>query len=148
MSDRVPKTRQSFAELERLGLWRTTAELERLLAAAEELGQSTVPPVLAHGDLHFRHLLVERGQLCGVIDWIDLCRSDPAIDLVAYWSFVPAFGRDAFLAAYGPVDDEQLLRARIVALSLSAHLALYGHAEGHESIAREALGGIARALSG
>jgi hypothetical protein len=82
-----------------------------------------------------------------VIDWIDLCRTDPAIDLQILWSFLPPSGRPAFLDAYGPVSDDQLLRARVVALSLSASLALYGHHEALATIEQEALASLERTLS-
>jgi len=43
--------------------------------------------VVSHGDLHVRHLLVDRdGSATGVIDWGDLCLADPAVDLsIAYF---------------------------------------------------------------
>ena len=84
--------------------------------------------------------------MTGVIDWGDLCRSDPAIDLPLLWGFVPPAGRAAFLDAYGPVEEEQLLRARVLTFSVWAALAAYAHAEGFPSMEREALGGLERAL--
>jgi aminoglycoside phosphotransferase (APT) family kinase protein len=79
-----------------------------------------------------------------VIDWGDVCRADPAIDLQLVWSFLPPTQRAAFLDAYGPVSEDQLLRARVLALSLCAALAAYGHAEGITGVEREALDGLAR----
>ncbi|HEX4526278.1 MAG TPA: phosphotransferase [Gaiellaceae bacterium] len=146
MAARVPLTRASLTELDRLGLWQEPGTLPAILREAEGLPSSAATSVV-HGDLHFRHLLVDRGHASGVIDWIDLCRGDPAIDLQVFWSFVPAAGRRAFLAAYGAIRDDQLLRARVVAVSLSAQLALYGHAEGLATIKAEALGSLARAMS-
>jgi aminoglycoside phosphotransferase (APT) family kinase protein len=144
---RVPLARESLGELERLGLWRTDPRANELLREAEALPPSRSMLAVAHGDLHFRHVLVDGGRASGVIDWIDLCRADPAIDLPLLWSFVPPAGRGAFLEEYGPVDDAQLLRARVLALFLAAVLARYGHAEGHAAIEREALGSLARALT-
>jgi aminoglycoside phosphotransferase (APT) family kinase protein len=144
MSVRVPKTREQLDELEATGLWRRPATVDRVLAAAERLPPSHVLTVV-HGDLHFRQVLVgEDARATGVIDWVDVCRSDPAIDLSMLWSYLPLEGREAFLADYGSVTDEQLLRARVLALSLSAALANYGHREGFPSIEREALSGLAR----
>jgi aminoglycoside phosphotransferase (APT) family kinase protein len=147
MGERVPKTREQLAELERLGVWEATAEVDAILAEAERL-----PPraheAIVHGDLHFRQLLAtDAGELTGVLDWVDLCRSDPAIDLSMLWAYLPLRARAAFLEAYGTVDDAQLLRARVVALSVWGALANYGHAEGHAGIAAEALSGLRRALS-
>ena len=131
--------------LERLG--RPLPGLDALLAEAEALP----PPeheVVAHGDLHFRHVMVdEAGELTGVIDWGDVCRADPCIDLSLLWSFFGAEGRAAFLAEYGTVSDAQLLRARALAVSLCVILAVYGRDEGKGSVEREALEGLDRCLS-
>jgi aminoglycoside phosphotransferase (APT) family kinase protein len=131
--------------LERLG--RPPASAERLLAESEALP----PPdgdVIAHGDLHFRHVLVDAdGALAGVIDWGDVCRGDPSIDLSLLWSFFPPEGRAAFLDAYGPLSEAQLLRARVLAVSLCTILAVYGHEEGMSGVEREALEGLERALA-
>ena len=97
-------------------------------------------------DLHFRHLLVNGCAASGVIDWGDVCRADPAIDLPLFWSFVPSEGRSAFLDAYGPVNETQLLRARVLSIQLCAVLAHYGHDEGQAEILRAALDGLERVL--
>jgi aminoglycoside phosphotransferase (APT) family kinase protein len=101
---------------------------------------------VVHGDLHVRHVLVDaEGALTGVIDWGDVCRADPAIDLMLLWSFPPAAAREGFIDAYGPVGPDQLLRARVLALFLCATLALYAHHEGEPALEREAVAGLARA---
>jgi aminoglycoside phosphotransferase (APT) family kinase protein len=147
MSERVPKTREQLGELEATGLWQRPASVHRLLEAAEGLPPSDASAVV-HGDLHFRQVLVgDNGSPTGVIDWVDVCRSDPAIDLSMLWSYLPAEGREAFLSEYGTVSDEQLIRARVVALSLSAALAHYGHNEGFRAVEREALSGLVRAAA-
>jgi aminoglycoside phosphotransferase (APT) family kinase protein len=131
--------------LEQLG--RRPAGLEALLEEAQALP----PPegeVVAHGDLHIRHVMVEPdGTLTGVIDWGDVCRADPSIDLSLLWSFFGADGRAAFLAEYGPVSEAQLLRARALAVNLSVILAVYGREEGMGGVEREALQGLDRCLS-
>jgi aminoglycoside phosphotransferase (APT) family kinase protein len=130
--------------LERLG--HRPAGVDELLAEAV-----TLPPpdgdVIAHGDLHFRHVFVNENGLAGVIDWGDVCRADPSIDLSLLWSFFPPAGRDAFLAAYGPLTDAQLLRARALAVNLCTILAVYGRDEGMSGVEREALAGLERALA-
>jgi aminoglycoside phosphotransferase (APT) family kinase protein len=131
--------------LERLG--RSPAGVELLLGEAAALP----PPedeVVAHGDLHFRHVLVDgHGALAGVIDWGDVCRADRSIDLSLLWSFFPPDGRAAFLEAYGPVSEAQLLRARVLAVNLCVILAVYGRDEGMSGVEREALEGLDRCLS-
>jgi aminoglycoside phosphotransferase (APT) family kinase protein len=147
MAIRAPWTTQRLAELERLGLWQAPPAVGELLQEALALPDAEQSAIV-HGDLHVRHFLLgEHGELSGVIDWGDLCRSDPAIDLMLLWSFLPVASRAVFLDAYGPVRPDQLLRARVLALCLSAVLALYAHAEGMPALEREALGGLARAAA-
>jgi aminoglycoside phosphotransferase (APT) family kinase protein len=145
MPKRVGLARVELDELERLGLWQARSELSRLLDEAEGLPPPE-PPTVAHGDLHFRHLLVEDGRASGVIDWGDVCRADPAIDLPLFWSFVPPEGRGAFLDAYGHVNETQLLRARVLSIQLCAVLAHYGHDERQAGILRAGLDGLERTL--
>jgi aminoglycoside phosphotransferase (APT) family kinase protein len=144
MSRRVTMTREWLAEGERLGLWSPPRRIEEWFEAACELPPAT-GSALAHGDLHGRHLLVDgRGAAAGVIDWGDVCRADPAIDLSLYWSLLPVDARRGFLDAYGPVTPEQLLRARVLALCLCAALGLYGHHERMPALERDAVAGLAR----
>ncbi len=145
MERRVPWTIERLDEVDRLGLWRSPPAMRDLLEAARGLPPPS-PLVVAHGDLHFRHLIVDEApDLVGIIDWGDVCRADPSIDLPLIWSFLPPDGRSAFLAAYGPVTPDQLLRSRVLALFLCAALAIYGHAEGMQTVQREAIDGLARA---
>ena len=145
MQLRATLARQQLEEVAKLGVWSPPPRVEELLAAAQGLPPPE-QPALVHGDLHFRHLLVDRGAASGVIDWGDVCRADPAIDLPLLWSFVPPAGRAAFLAAYGPVNEAQLLRARVLAIQLCAALAEYARVEDNAGVEREAVGGLERAL--
>ena len=90
---RVPLARKQLAELERLGLWRAPRARRAPPRRAERLPPSALPAVV-HGDLHFRHVLVEGRRVSGVIDWGDLCRSDPAVDLPLCWGFLPPAARE------------------------------------------------------
>ena len=92
MTTRVPLARDQLAELEAHGVWRAPEAVGRMLETAERLQPAELRAVV-HGDLHFRHVLVEGDSVTGVIDWGDLCRSDPAIDLPLLWGFVPVEGR-------------------------------------------------------
>jgi aminoglycoside phosphotransferase (APT) family kinase protein len=147
MTRRVPMTVELLDELKRLGLWKEPAQLRTFLDEAQGLPPGELTSVV-HGDLHFRQVLVEGARVTGVIDWVDVCRSDPAIDLSMAWSFLNADDRARFLAAYGQVTEEQLVRARVLALALSAALALNAHAEGLEAVEQEALMGLERASEG
>jgi aminoglycoside phosphotransferase (APT) family kinase protein len=135
--------REQLAEVQAAGLWQPPPRAEELLAAAEVLppAQETV---LVHGDLHARHVLVACGRVTGVIDWGDVCLADRSVDLSLLWSFLPPDARPAFIEAYGPLDEAQLLRARVLALSLCSALALFARAEGHPALERECVEGLAR----
>jgi hypothetical protein len=82
-----------------------------------------------------------------VVDWDDLCRGDPAVDLLLYWCFLPPAARGAFRDAY-PVRDEQLLRARVLSLFLCGSLAVFGRHERLPALERESLAGLDRTLAG
>ena len=149
MSARVPRTRRQLRELEALGIWRPDAVVHHILDEAERLPASREATAVVHGDLHFRQILVDANATpTGVIDWVDVCLSDPAIDLSMYWSYLPPGGRELFLSEYGRVSEEQLLRARVIALSLSAALAHYGHREGFPAVEGEAMRGLEQAVAG
>lgn len=145
MPARVELSRGWLAEVR--DLWRPPPVAEELFEHALGL-PDPVERVMLHGDLHFRHLLVDGdGVLTGVIDWGDLCCGDPSIDVSLLWSFFPPEGRSAFLELYGLVTDDQLARARVIALSVCAALAAYAHHEGMPGVKREALEGLERAVA-
>jgi aminoglycoside phosphotransferase (APT) family kinase protein len=144
MAVRVPRTRESFAAV--ADLWQPPAEAEELLAHALEL-PSPEPRALCHGDLHFRQLLVDGSELTGIVDWVDLCRADPGIDLLLVYSFLPPAARAEFFAEYGEADPASLVRARVLALNLMAVLVRYGHDERMPEVKTEALAGLDRAFA-
>ncbi len=89
-----------------------------------------------------------RGAAVGVIDWIDVCLADPAVDLsIAYAAFAgPA--RAALLQAYGAADGfppDRELRARALAVKLSLMLAAYAADQRQPRLLAESLAGLARA---
>lgn len=146
MAQRVPFTTEQLVELAAAGLPDRRHAAAPILAAAGGLAPSA-RRALVHGDLHFRHLLVAPdGTLTGVIDWGDVCTGDPAMDLQVAWSLLPPGARPAFWEAYGPIEPDQALRARVVALYLSAVLARYGEAEGMPVVRDEAMAALERTL--
>lgn len=76
------------------------------------------PPVWIHGDFADGNLLAAGGRFSGVIDWGGLAASDPACDLMAAWSFLPAEERELFRSTLG-VDDATWARGRGWALSVA-----------------------------
>jgi aminoglycoside phosphotransferase (APT) family kinase protein len=145
MQFRVPRTRDELAAL--APLWTAPPAVAELLDDAERL-PAAAAPATCHGDLHFRQVLVDGGRLTGVVDWVDVCRSDPGIDLQLVFAFLPPEARPPFFAAYGDVADASLLRARVLALFLSATLARYAHDQGLPAVEAEALASLDRAAAG
>ena len=139
MAIRVPRTRELLRDLE--------VDAEPLLSEAE-----TLPPArhtaVCHGDLHFRQLLVDGTELSGIIDWVDVCRSDPAVDLSIAWSLLSGDARGAFFDEYGAIDHEREIRARVVATFLSALLVQWASAENVPSVLDDAAAGLRRAIVG
>ncbi len=84
------------------------------------------PPVWLHGDLHPANILVNDGQVSGVIDFGDITAGDPAGDLSVAWMLLPLDCQADFWSAYqaaggasGLVDDALWARARGWALNLA-----------------------------
>ena len=147
MPFRVERTREQLARLDAIGLWRAPVQLDGVLERARRLPEPA-EQAICHGDLHLRHLLVgDDGELSGVIDWIDVCRADPAIDLPLYWGYLTPAGRAAFHAEYGPVAADALLRARVLAVFLWGVLAEYAREVGMPALGREALAGLHRTVA-
>ena len=147
MTFRGPRTREELAAVVAEGLWEPPASVFELLRHAESLPPAE-PTVVCHGDLHFRQLLVDGPKLTGVVDWVDVCRSDPGIDLLLVYAFLPPAAREVFFGEYGTVGEGSLIRARVLAFFLSAVLARYGRAQGLRAVEWEAVASLERAASG
>lgn len=115
-----------------------------LFAAAEALPPARHTAV-CHADLHMRQLLVDGGALIGIVDWVDVCRSDPAVDLSVAWSTLDVTVRPAFFAAYGEAAEETRVRARVVAAFLCAMLAAWAGKEHVPAVGDAARAGLRRA---
>ncbi|WP_235036702.1 phosphotransferase [Actinomadura sp. K4S16] len=146
-AERASRTYDRLDALAARGLWKRDPAVGEFLAAAESWGAPGGDPVVVHGDLHVRHLLLTPdGHAAGVIDWGDVCLAAPAVDLsLAYAGFAGA-AREALLAEYGPVPVDQEAAARTLALNLAATLAEYAASTGREALLAEALAGIGRAV--
>jgi aminoglycoside phosphotransferase (APT) family kinase protein len=145
---RRSRAKDRLGEVARRGLWLPTGREAGVLDAALVLAPDPTQPVaLTHGDLHPRHLLIDGdGAACGVIDWGDVCIADPAIDLNLAFGAFRGEARDAFFDAYGDVSQDQLHRARLLALFLSATLLLYADDVGLTALRDESRDGLDRAV--
>jgi aminoglycoside phosphotransferase (APT) family kinase protein len=89
------------------------------------------PRVWLHGDLHPANILVNDGQVSGVIDFGDITAGDPASDLSVAWMLLPAGRHASFWSAYeaagGGVGDALRARARGWALNLA--IVLLAHSD-------------------
>lgn len=116
----------------------------------EGLAVDRVQPkeVFLHGDLHFKNMLVDdRGQITGVIDWGDINIGHPACDLNIAYCFLPPAARTAFFQAYGEIDEETKLLARLIAVFIPMMILLQAIDDQDEIIAEEAIQNIRRALA-
>lgn len=147
-AERLTRSLPWFERLAESGLWTADADVEALCEEARLLPAPAGPPVLVHGDLHLRHLLVDdAGRATGVVDWGDVCLADPAVDLAIGYAAFEAEARAAFFDAYGPVSRERELRARVLALSLTAALADHASSTGDAPVLEESLAGLRRAVT-
>ncbi|RFS82471.1 aminoglycoside phosphotransferase [Actinomadura spongiicola] len=145
---RAERTVDRLDALVALGAWRRAPAVDDFLAAARDLDPPGGDPVVVHGDLHVRHLLLTPdGRAAGVIDWGDVCLADPALDLSLAYSGFEGAARAAFLEAYGPVPQDREAAARTLALNLGATLAEYAAGTGRAALLAEALAGIGRAVA-
>jgi len=141
MELRVPRAREELA-----AVGYVPSGAEDLFAEAVALPPAA-PDVVCHGDLHFRNVLVDGDVVTGIVDWVDVCRSDPGIDLMLAYAFLAPPERAVFFDEYGPVTRASELRARVLALFLSAVLVRYARANGHDAVEREAFAALDRAVA-
>ncbi|GAA1385698.1 hypothetical protein GCM10009613_18500 [Pseudonocardia kongjuensis] len=84
------------------------------------------PRMWVHGDLHPANVVVADGTLAGVVDFGALFAGDPAVDLAAAWTLLPAGAAERCLTAYGEIDPATIRRARGLAVLKSLFLILMG----------------------
>ena len=143
---RAERTREWLAQLAASRVLARSADVDALVEV--DLGPPDGRRVLVHGDLHLRHLLVlPDGRPAGIIDWGDTCFAHPAVDLSIAYAAFDGRDREALLAAYGPVDADDELRARSLAVGLCAALANAASVQGHTHLLPEYLRGVERAVS-
>lgn len=135
----APLVRERFAHLRALGLvpdgdrW-----ADRFESAAAEAPAPAGKVRVVHGDLYAAHLLVDdAGAVTGIIDWGDVHTGHPAVDLSLVFAFLPEAARDAFLAAYGPIDDETRRLAWLRAVRHTVMVLAYGDDAGRPDLVRE-----------
>ncbi len=68
-------------------------------------------PVWVHGDISVGNLLLQKGRLCGVIDFGQLTTGDPACDLAIAWTLFAGESRKIFRSLL-PLDSVTWARGR------------------------------------
>lgn len=130
---RLPRAQENLARARGLGL--LTA---RELPLTAPVGWVARTDTLVHGDLYVRHLLVgEDRTLAGVIDWGDLHRGDPAIDLSIAFIVLPPEAHKAFRDAYGSIEEATWQVARLRAIWHTLTVLLYAADIGDADLVRE-----------
>lgn len=123
---RFPLAQQRFAELESAGLLADSRPFLAFLASHPPAEPREMQRIV-HGDLYARHLLVNRERrLSGIIDWGDVHLGDPALDVMAAFSMLPASAYETFKTAYGGVDDQTWLLAKYRAVYHGCLVAHFG----------------------
>lgn len=141
---RTEQLEERFADMRRVGLIGDTRPWDRVRDAVPTDYAAAATHVV-HGDLYARHLLVDDDDAaCGVIDWGDVHRGDPAIDLCLVNASIPSEAHADFLAEYGPVDETTWAVGRFKALHSSLMILAYGSDVGDAALVREGLGALER----
>ena len=100
--------REGFASVDRL---------VRIWDEAVGLSEHDGDRVWLHGDFHPSNLLVEDGKIVAVVDWGDITRGDPAVDLSVGWMLLPSEARSDLRTEAG-ASEATWARARGWALTL------------------------------
>ncbi len=103
-------------------------------------------PTWLHGDISSGNLLIENGELAGVIDFGCLAVGDPACDLAIAWTWMDRRGRAAFRSAL-PFDEGMWARGRGWAL-WKLLLACAGLAGGHAGSESQSFTALEEVLRG
>lgn len=142
-ASRAARARDVIAELRGLDLLAEDAAIVAVLAEGEAAGPARAAPVFSHGDLYARHVLVDdAGDASAIIDWGDVCAAPPSVDLSIAFSAFTGSARQAMLDAYGSIDSDTELRARVMAIFSAASVTHYAHDIGDPALLSGALAGL------
>jgi aminoglycoside phosphotransferase (APT) family kinase protein len=113
----------------------------RALAVPDPVGESWI-----HADLHPFNVISRDGEFGGIIDWSDISRGDPAVDLGYLQLLLPAASLPTAYDSYGGVDEATATRARAISLIKAATLAVV-HRQVVADIGWRALGELGVAVA-
>lgn len=99
------------------GLADTDAPWVAEFRESEAPAASLESPVLVHGDLNFKNVLVDsHGHLAGVVDWGDLHLGHPAEDWMFAAGYLPRSGQELFRMMVGASDEGLWQAVRAVSI--------------------------------
>ncbi|MEO0652538.1 MAG: phosphotransferase, partial [Planctomycetota bacterium] len=137
-SVRIARAERDIGRALGAGLIDDGTPFERILAALPATWRPGTR-ALVHGDLYARHLLVDDdGRPCAVIDWGDVHRGEPALDLSFPACFLPPGSRRAFERHYGAIDDGDWAAARMKGVQHALNIGLFGLEVRDHDLAAEA----------
>lgn len=114
---------------------------EMKIASAVHLSKTNA---LIHGDLYSRHLIFDKEEFIGIIDWGDVGINHPAVDLGVVFSFFPTECHPAFFEIYGTIDHQTHAYARFLGLYSALTVMLYGHDTNDTRLVQEAKDSVRR----
>ena len=103
------------------------AFIDQVIAQAQTVIIDHGDDCLVHGDLDYRHMLLQGSKLTGIIDWGDVGINHPVIDFVVIHGMFPRSMHEIFFETYGSVSEDIWSYARFLALHRAITLMMYGH---------------------
>lgn len=145
---RMPKIEENITIVREKNLVRDDTLFDNVLSEARGI-KPELPGCVVHADLYVRHFILDEDrQLAGIIDWGEMHRNDPAIDLALVFQFLPpGRARDCFWQEYGSARPEQLRLARFSALDHILTVLRYGSEIDDTDLIREGQAGVQYVLS-
>ena len=141
---RKARAREDLAHVESLGCQIDGRALSSILDAVPD-DLEVRSDTLVHGDLSARHLLVDGHDVTGVIDWGDIHRGDPAIDLAIAWTYPPR--PDDLLDTYGTIDTRTRAMAMLRAIQSELVLVRFAIDQGDTDLERESCAALRRVVA-
>ena len=107
-----------------------------MVGVTSYLGHGNPQPIFSvcHGDLKAAHILVDAGQLCGVIDWGDAVVADPLWDIARFAHRTDEESLSRLLEGYDPdrmLIDELAWRVPLYGALWNLVDAIVDHRLGH-----------------
>ena len=128
VKQRVPKIETNLQYVREHQLIDRHISFDDIFASAEG-ANFELDDCVVHADLYARHLVINgQNQLVGIIDWGDVHRNDPAVDLAVVFQLLsPGAPRENFWRGYGSSSQSQHHLARFSALDHLLTILRYGH---------------------